>query len=276
MSAERLMDLLVSRALGTLERDEVQELAELEARIGSNPMTDGVSLSEFGRQLESTAAEAHAALVESDSVECSAAFQARLTAQGVALVTVSSSARSPQSKGRSIANQPGAGTRARTWVGWLVAAAALVVLFVQSDAWKRWTPEPTAAEARATMVARAGDLVEAPWAATEDPLVSGLGVAGDVVWSPQDQTGFLRIENLPVNDVTKHQYQVWIFDRDRSADHPVSGGVFDVGSTGELVIPIHADYDITEPFLFAITVERPGGVVVSEREHLVLLASVPE
>ena len=106
--------------------------------------------------------------------------------------------------------------------------------------------------------------------------MSGLGVAGDVVWSPQDQTGFLRIENLPVNDVTKHQYQVWIFDRDRSADHPVSGGVFDVGSTGELVIPIHADYDITEPFLFAITVERPGGVVVSEREHLVLLASVPE
>ncbi len=276
MSAERLMDLLVSRALGTLERDEIQELAELEARIGSNPTADGESLSEYGQQLESTAAETHAALVEADSVECSAAFQARLIAQGVALVAATSNAQSPKSTLRSRADRSGGGTRARTWVGWLVAAAALVVLVVQSDAWKRRTPEPTAAQARADMVARAGNLVEAPWAATEDPLVSGLGVGGDVVWSPEAQSGFLRIENLPVNDVTKQQYQVWIFDRDRSADHPVSGGVFDVVTSGELVIPIHSDYDISEPFLFAITVERPGGVVVSEREHLVLLASVPE
>jgi hypothetical protein len=32
---------------------------------------------------------------------------------------------------------------------------------------------------------------------------------------------------------------------------------------------------IAKPTLFAITVERPGGVVVSDRSRLPLLASVP-
>ena len=81
---------------------------------------------------------------------------------------------------------------------------------------------------------------------------------------------------LPVNDPSRRQYQLWIFDKSRSAEKPVDGGVFDVSSTGELIVPIDAKLAVTEAFLFAITAEKPGGVVVSDREDLLLLAQVPE
>jgi hypothetical protein len=46
----------------------------------------------------------------------------------------------------------------------------------------------------------------------------------------------------------------------------IDGGVFDAPSTGEVVVPITARLRA----LFAVTVERPGGVVVSRREHIVV------
>ena len=44
---------------------------------------------------------------------------------------------------------------------------------------------------------------------------------------------------------------------------------------GEIVVAIDARLPVGKPTLFAITVERPGGVVVSSRERLPLLAQVP-
>jgi hypothetical protein len=40
----------------------------------------------------------------------------------------------------------------------------------------------------------------------------------------------------------------------------------------EVIVPIDAKVAVGEACLFAITVEKPGGVVVSERERIVLLA----
>jgi hypothetical protein len=40
-------------------------------------------------------------------------------------------------------------------------------------------------------------------------------------------------------------------------------------------VPIDPRLPIGKPTLFAITVEKPGGVVVSKRERLPLLAQVP-
>ena len=41
---------------------------------------------------------------------------------------------------------------------------------------------------------------------------------------------------------------------------------FDVDrATGDIVVPIRAKLRVFEPSLFAITVEKPGGVVVSRR-----------
>ena len=55
---------------------------------------------------------------------------------------------------------------------------------------------------------------------------------------------------------------------------PVDGGVFDVDSSGSVTIPIDAKLKVDSPYLFAITVEKPGGVVVSSRERLALVAPV--
>jgi len=88
----------------------------------------------------------------------------------------------------------------------------------------------------------------------------------------------MRLRGLAANDPIVEQYQLWIFDADRDAAHPVDGGVFDVAASsadGELCIPIDARLPIGKPTLFAITVEKPGGVVVSTRERLPLLAKVP-
>jgi hypothetical protein len=44
--------------------------------------------------------------------------------------------------------------------------------------------------------------------------------------------------------------------------------VFDVSSSGEVIVPITAKLYIHRPTLFAVTVEKPGGVVVSKRERI--------
>jgi hypothetical protein len=71
-----------------------------------------------------------------------------------------------------------------------------------------------------------------------------------------------------------HQYQIWIFDAGRDKRYPVDGGVFDVpANAAEVVIPIRATLMVRKPAAFAVTVEKPGGVVVSGREHVVALGA---
>jgi hypothetical protein len=94
------------------------------------------------------------------------------------------------------------------------------------------------------------------------------GVTGDVIWNGQQQTGFMRISGLAVNDPADVQYQLWIFDEARRAysdDVAVDGGVFDIDeATGDAlvpIVPIRSKLPVNKPFLFAVTTEPPGGVV---------------
>jgi hypothetical protein len=131
---------------------------------------------------------------------------------------------------------------------------------------------PTAAEERAALLAKS-DSLKIPLAATKDPAAAG--VTGDVVWDPATQRGFVHFKGLAANDPAVHQYQIWIFDAARDKRYPVDGGVFDVPvNTGEVVIPIRAELMVHKPAAFAVTVEKPGGVVVSGREHVVALGAV--
>ena len=97
---------------------------------------------------------------------------------------------------------------------------------------------------------------------------------GDIVWSDAKQAGYIRITGLPKNDPTKSQYQLWIVDEDQDPKTPIDGGVFDASSDGEIVIPINAKIRVKGAKVFAITVERPGGVVVSKQEKVAALAKV--
>ena len=85
----------------------------------------------------------------------------------------------------------------------------------------------------------------------------------------------MRFVGLAPNDPTVEQYQLWIFDRAQPEATPIDGGVFDVVAD-EAVVAIDAKLPVVEPYLFAVTVERPGGVVVSDRSRLTALASPPE
>ncbi len=132
------------------------------------------------------------------------------------------------------------------------------------------SPPPPAA-ARAELLRTARDVVTLPWTRTQDP--AGQTVTGDVVWSNAAQRGYMRFRGLPRNDKAALQYQLWIFDKKRDQRYPVDGGVFD-SSGDEIIVPITAKILIHAPTLFAVTVEKPSGVVVSQRERIVVTAAV--
>ena len=54
-----------------------------------------------------------------------------------------------------------------------------------------------------------------------------------------------------------------------------SGGVFNVDDAGQAVIPIKASLVVDQPYLFAVTVERPGGVAKSAKEQVPIIAAPP-
>ena len=104
--------------------------------------------------------------------------------------------------------------------------------------------------------------------------VKDIKVTGDIVWSDSKQQGYMRFRGLPANDATKTCYQLWIFDQTQDKATPIDGGIFDVASNGEVIVPINAKLTAVKPEMFALTVERHGGVVVSKREKIAALAKV--
>jgi len=167
---------------------------------------------------------------------------------------------------QAISPRPSASRRIRS-VGWWAAAACFVLAVAG------WWPHRIAPPDRLLdrLLVDAKDTVRAPWSV----LAEVENVSGDVVWSNDRQEGYLTFEGLPANDPTREQYQLWILDDAQT--HPIDGGVFDVpaGAGGSrVIVPIDAKLRVARPNAFAITVEKPGGVVVSTRERLILLAKL--
>jgi len=148
---------------------------------------------------------------------------------------------------------------------WVAAAAGVVWVAMALDGLSGLSRE----DHRERLIASAPDLIRVDWQATEDP--SSVGLSGDLVWSNEAQQGYMLFRGLARNDASKEQYQLWIFDRGQA--HPVDGGVFD--SEGpDVLVPIDAKLNVLEPWQFAVTVEKPGGVVVSSKERIVALAAL--
>ncbi|HMT09006.1 MAG TPA: anti-sigma factor [Pyrinomonadaceae bacterium] len=174
------------------------------------------------------------------------------------------------------------------WLGWAVAAAACVALAVNIWFSRQQTqgptvaggPTPTASPAKPDIKAQFDEMMASPnmVKATWGPMPTATGdmknVSGEVVWSDAKQAGFMRFRGLPVTDKTKEQYQLWIFENAKLEEHPKDGGVFDITADGDVIIPIDAKLAAKDPKIFAITVEKPGGVVVSDRKKIAALAKV--
>jgi hypothetical protein len=159
---------------------------------------------------------------------------------------------------------------------WAVSTVCLLIAaLVVATSWPFGSPAEPALDpvrSRDRLIASATNLVRADWTAGPTPVD---GARGDVVWSADEQRGYMSFQGMPVNDPAVEQYQLWIFDKNQDEATPVDGGVFDIASTGEAVVPIHAKLRVREPYMFAVTIEKPGGVVVSDRSRLPLLAKVP-
>ena len=197
---------------------------------------------------------------------------------------------------KSVGNQ----SAGRSWLaaaGWWTAACLAGVLAWQWSGASRIAAPPSGdgkppvlAELRGKLLAEDPEAVTVAWKkAGDDPaIVAGeadlesagglesVGALGDVVWSSARQQGYMRFRGLAANDPTMAQYQLWIFDADRDEAYPVDGGVFDVPAAGgDVVVRIDPRLRVNRATAFAITVEKPGGVVVSSRKRLPLLAAVP-
>ncbi|MDX1610314.1 MAG: anti-sigma factor [Halofilum sp. (in: g-proteobacteria)] len=161
--------------------------------------------------------------------------------------------------------------RTAPWGGWLAAAAAL--LLALAGWWPRLQPgePPSPAAARDELIATAPDLTRVEWNSTDHPRAQRLA-GGYVVWSDALQEGYMTFRSMPDNDPNRHQYQLWVFDAARSDQYPVDGGVFDAGEDREVVIPIRTRLPVQQAKLFAVTLEPPGGVVVSDRDPILWVA----
>jgi hypothetical protein len=161
-------------------------------------------------------------------------------------------------------------------IGWGIAAvfaALLVISFIakgpRTDSPPAASVELTPQEARDQLLSKAGDLVETEFGGTD----SYNRMSGKVVWSDDLQEGYMTLTDLPANDPSKNQYQLWIVDPARD-EKPVDGGVFDIpDGESTAVVPIRNPLLVNKPQAFVITLEQPGGVVVSKQEVVVAIAS---
>lgn len=294
MQNQRLVELLVQRAVDGLNSSERAELKQLLAEdnyvdAGRFEYTAAALL--LAGDVEPIAEEMpddlrDRLMAQAETFEASMPPQARQSSRQ------SSSPRVISIAGRSrtatatpaVTQAPKPKTAAKvssfpSKAGWFAAAASVLIAVagwwprLQTGEQPNETPiATTLQQEREQLLAQQG-ILQRTWQTTQDPAASG--VTGDVVWDPQSQNGFVRFRGLQANNSNELQYQLWIFDGTRDDRFPIDGGVFDIPEgQSEVIIPITAKLEVRDPAMFAVTIEKPGGSVVSSRDRIVVVAPV--
>ncbi len=291
----RLEELALSRLLEPLSADEAQEYAALKSRLAN--IDDAA--------IESVVALAHLAILPAVETE---PHHLRAAVEKDADEFFGAQSQSPFPVKAPPPRKPAFwATSAGWWVGLAASVVAVFVLINRPSevrvssvavpppapvAAAPIDPLPSAPPAMVETQSAAADgkpvdlasersaflrshphAIERTWRAGGDP--TGERVMGDVVWDEASQTGYMRFVGIRRNEPNSEQYQLWIFDAERDQRYPVDGGVFDVTThDGEQVIAIHPKLRVGVPLVFAVTVEHPGGVVVSDRSRIAAIANV--
>ena len=277
---QHMQELMAGKVLGDLSKEELQEFGELFSASNANDL----------QELELAAAALQLALADALKQAMPDSLRQRIADASASLFVPASDesvqfsqarrAESTDSENSALddANFGQRKSSRLTWregAAWLAVAASLLFaaqLWFGSDPQKqRMTRVPTATESRLALLNDSQNLIRVDWSNGKTPFENS--VTGDVVWSNASQQGFMRFVGMPPNDPLQGQYQLWIIDPERDAE-PIDGGVFNIASTGEVVVPIQAKLKVLKAAAFAITVEKPGGVVVSTQDRLPLLAQV--
>lgn len=273
---DRLLDLLCDRATCGLSE---AERAEFEALCAEFPeLNDG--------SIERAAAAADVAISRGGVERMPDHLRTKILLDGQRIVSgqgaSGASRRAPERTPTSVRASGARRSDPMRIGGWLAAAAAIVVAAI---GWMRpggtgVAPDTTppvairpASEVRAQLLASAPDAVVIPLADWDNP--EQAGVTGDVVWSESEQAGYLRLAGLKRNDPTVEQYQLWIVDS-RGMGQRISGALFDATPdpvTGEVVVRIEPRIATQGAAAFALTIEKPGGVWVSDMTRRVVIGA---
>lgn len=270
---ERLLDLMTARATEGLSDDDRREL---EAMLASSDDHDPEDM-----DLAAAAATNAYASQSGRGKDLPAALKSRLLANAEAhfvaraptrRATVTDLGEERARRRDAVSKEKsGSGFGAFNRLGWAAAAMLLITLVIVNRPGMEQMGTELPFEARAEALEQKSGTVVVPWSPPQ--IEDYVAVSGDVVWNNAEQEGYLRLAGMPSNDPSVAQYQLWIVDPERDS-RPVDGGVFDVpqGAT-EVVIPIDAKLGIINPQAFAITLEQPGGVVVSDGPLLVVAST---
>jgi anti-sigma-K factor RskA len=254
---EVMLDLLCKKAEYGLSEHEEQQLSVLQSSAGTGDLSTSFEL-----------ATATLAMADLDtSEEMPEHLRSRIVADAEKYFKANPTVPEPTTRGSIFG-----------WLGWAVAAAACVALALNlyltrpptNVVNRPGTPTPTPeqkltpSQMRQALILSAPDLARATLGAGE---INALKPTGDIVWSDSKQAGYVRLSGLPRNDPSKETYQLWIVAENQDPKTPVDGGTFDISSDGEIIIPIDAKVKVQNPQVFAITIEKPGGVVVSKNKH---------
>ena len=282
---EKLLELLADRSVFGLDEKESMELNKLKKEFPD--WEDDVSLelaaAAIGLSKLETKDELPAALRMKIFASADEYFESRKTAPKVLNFTPLSNVNHLTAT-ETVRTVVETKTSPWQWLGWAFAAAACVALAFTllsnpektSETVKTpetiQTPKPelTIEQKREQLLASAKDTVKIPLANPKNEKE----IVGEMVWSNNEQKGYARFTNLPVNDTAKESYQLWIVDETQDAKTPISGGVFDISKSGEVTVPVNAQIQVKKPKMIAVTVEKPGGVVVSKQEKVVALAKI--
>jgi hypothetical protein len=247
-SYERFLELDAGRALGDLSSEEIVEWQELatihqeEDPIGFDFLVAELEV----RNVPSTSVPSNLTSLLSETIHDFA---------------------------KPVEKEPASDTKVVSifpWLGW-AAAACLFIIFNPFDRSEEPVKELTASQKLELLLQESPENTQTlPFSAASDPYNT---VQGELIWNDDRQEGYMKLANLPINDPSMNQYQLWIVDPTRD-ELPVDGGVFDISSeSGFSVISIRNTLPVSKPVAFLITLEQPGGVVRSKQEIKVALAA---
>ena len=263
---DRLRELLADEILGQIGDAENTELQALRERASEEQVAE----------VERTFGELLVALMDQSDEVMPADARTRLVERGARRAS-GDERRAPGATPTPIqipAPRPGMSRLGK--LGWIAAAAGVAL------AATAWMSRPTAVVppevvSPITRVAAAPDTVRIQLAPQGD-LAANVSQPSELLWNQDLQEGVLRLESVPANDPTLAQYQLWIFDATRE-QYAVDGGVFDVSAQtetdeqGRVLVYFRPKLNVGDPAAFAVTRERPGGVVVTDQSGLILLGT---
>lgn len=274
---ERLVDLLIQRSTFGVSNSEQQELDQL-AASSDNPLEiERFEVAAAAFDLSFSAVEEMPHILRDRVLISAGEF---LKEQQLLELVQDSGPTEPPAVHRKSAVQTldsinsGFGWRGMASV--LVTAASLMLVVSGYNPFARpGVIELTASQQMETFLENSpSDLVMIDWTPVDSP-----DAGGKVIWSDSAQEGYMVFTGMAINDPSITQYQLWVFDSDPKQEVPTDGGVFDISklaTTGlnQIVVPIKTTVPVGRAVQFAVTEEIPGGVYLSKRALIPVLATL--